>query len=116
MGTGAIVGITIGSLITAVVVFALLIYVLKLWLRGPTLGSDQRKNLDGKVVAITGKKLILITVKFKDSFQMESFPVFLESRKVNVEGDFLQGAYMGTGWQRKSTNTEQAGSDLFSVI
>lgn len=54
MGTGAIVGITIGSFITAVLVFALLIYVFKLWLRGPTLGSDQRKRLDGKVVAITG--------------------------------------------------------------
>ena len=57
MGTGAIVGITIGSFITAVLVFALLIYVFKLWLRGPTLGSDQRKRLDGKVVAITGKKV-----------------------------------------------------------
>ena len=55
MGTGAIVGITIGSFITAVLVFALLIYVFKLWLRGPTLGSDQRKRLDGKVVVITGK-------------------------------------------------------------
>jgi len=53
-GTGAIVGITIGSVITAVLVLALLIYMFKLWLRGPTLGSDQRKRLDGKVVAITG--------------------------------------------------------------
>ena len=56
-GTGAIVGITIGSVITAVLVLALLIYMFKLWLRGPTLGSDQRKRLDGKVVAITGKSI-----------------------------------------------------------
>ena len=62
MGTGAIVGITIGSFITAVLVFALLIYVFKLWLRGPTLGSDQRKRLDGKVVAITGKNMVFFVI------------------------------------------------------
>lgn len=54
MGTGAIIGITIGSVITAVAVLALLFHVVKLWLRGPALGSDQRKRLEGKVVAITG--------------------------------------------------------------
>ena len=32
-----------------------LLYFLRLWLRGPTTGSDNPKRLDGKVVVITGK-------------------------------------------------------------
>ena len=54
VGTGAIVGITVGSVIAALVIVAFLTNFLKMWLRGPTCGSDCRKRLDGKVVAITG--------------------------------------------------------------
>ena len=32
-----------------------LLYFLRLWLRGPTTGSDNPKRLDGKVVVITGE-------------------------------------------------------------
>ena len=32
-----------------------MLYFLRLWLRGPTTGSDSPKRLDGKVVVITGK-------------------------------------------------------------
>ena len=32
-----------------------MLYFLRLWLRGPTTGSDNPKRLDGKVVVITGK-------------------------------------------------------------
>jgi hypothetical protein len=56
MASGAIIGITIGSVITAILVTALLTYFFRMWLRGPSKGSDNRKRLDGKVVAITGKK------------------------------------------------------------
>ena len=54
LGTGAIVGITVGSVIAGIIVLAFLTHFLRMWLRGPTLGSDSRKRLDGKVVAITG--------------------------------------------------------------
>ena len=60
VGTGAIVGITVGSVIAALVIVAFLTNFLKMWLRGPTCGSDCRKRLDGKVVAITGKLISLI--------------------------------------------------------
>lgn len=55
VGTGAIVGITVGSVIAGLVILAFLTHFLRMWLRGPTAGSDHRKRLDGKVVAITGK-------------------------------------------------------------
>ena len=32
-----------------------MLYFLRLWLRGPTTGSDNPKRLDGKVVVITGE-------------------------------------------------------------
>lgn len=54
MSEGAIVGIVIGSVITAILVLALLIHFFRLWIRGPLRGSDNKKRLDGKVVAITG--------------------------------------------------------------
>ena len=56
VGTGAIVGIGVGSVIAALVILTFLTHFLRMWLRGPTLGSDNRKRLDGKVVAITGKQ------------------------------------------------------------
>merc|ERR1712047_96871 len=33
---------------------AALLYLLRLWMQGPTKGSDNTKKLDGKTVAITG--------------------------------------------------------------
>ena len=33
----------------------IVLYFLRLWLRGPTTGSDNPKRLDGKLVVITGK-------------------------------------------------------------
>lgn len=46
--------IVIGSIVGFILLFGLLLYVLRLWMRGPTKGSDNKKKLDGKVVAITG--------------------------------------------------------------
>lgn len=54
VATGAIVGIAVGSVITGIAILAFLTHFLRMWLRGPTLGSDNRKRLDGKTVAITG--------------------------------------------------------------
>ena len=55
VGTGAIVGIAVGSVIAAIVILTFLTHFLRMWLRGPSIGTDSRKRLDGKVVAITGK-------------------------------------------------------------
>jgi len=53
-GSGAIIGIAVGSVIVGVVILVFLTHFLRMWLRGPSSGSDSRKRLDGKVVAITG--------------------------------------------------------------
>jgi len=50
----AITFIVIGSLVTAALVLLLLAYFLRLWIRGPTLGSDNKRKLNGWTVAITG--------------------------------------------------------------
>ena len=52
---GELAGIGIGSLIAGIILIALLIYGLRIWLRGPTKGSDVNVNLENKVVVITGK-------------------------------------------------------------
>ena len=52
---GEIAGIVIGSLIGGIIVIALLLYGLRVWLRGPTKGSDVDVRLDNKVVVITGR-------------------------------------------------------------
>ena len=54
VGTGAIVGITIGSVIAGIVILAFLTHFLRMLMRGPTCGY-LKKRLDGKTVAITGK-------------------------------------------------------------
>ena len=51
---GEIAGIVIVSIIGVILVFGLLLYGLRKWLRGPTKGSDVNVNLDNKVVVITG--------------------------------------------------------------
>ena len=48
--------IAVGSVIVGVVILVFLTHFLRMWLRGPSSGSDSRKRLDGKVVAITGKR------------------------------------------------------------
>jgi hypothetical protein len=52
---GAVAGIVIGSLIGIFLFFVLSLFLLRFWMRGPTKGSDNKKKLDGKTVAITGK-------------------------------------------------------------
>ena len=52
---GELAGIVIGSLIAGIILIAVLIYGLRIWLRGPTKGSDVSVNLEDKVVVITGK-------------------------------------------------------------
>ena len=37
------------------VLLCILLYFVKLWMQGPTKGSDAKVWLDGKVVVITGK-------------------------------------------------------------
>ncbi len=51
---GAIAGIVIGSIVGFVLLFVGLLFLLRIWMRGPTKGTDNKKKLDGKVVAITG--------------------------------------------------------------
>jgi len=50
----AIAFIVIGSLVSAALALSLLWYFLRLWIRGPTLGSDNKRTLRGATVAITG--------------------------------------------------------------
>ncbi len=51
---GELAGVIIGSVLAGVIVIALLLYGLRIWLRGPTKGSDVDVRLDNKVVVITG--------------------------------------------------------------
>ena len=77
LGTAAIIGITVGSVIAGVVIIIFLAHFLRMWLRGPSLGSDCRKRLDGKVVAITGKHYFLTYSFFMtDAFQHCVIPLF----------------------------------------
>ena len=41
-------------IVVPVALFCLL-YLFRIWMQGPTLGSDNPKRLDGQVVVITGK-------------------------------------------------------------
>ncbi len=51
---GEVAGIVIGCLIGIPGAIALILFLLRLWMRGPTTGSDSTKKLDGKLVVITG--------------------------------------------------------------
>ena len=53
-----IIGIIVGSLIASAFVLALILYIVRLWIRGPMKGSDNRRRLDGRIVAITGWYLL----------------------------------------------------------
>ena len=53
---GEIAAAVIGSIVGFVLLFIALLFLLRIWMRGPTKGTDNKKKLDGKVVAITGKK------------------------------------------------------------
>ena len=55
---GEIAGIVIGCLIGIPGLIFLILFLLRLWMRGPTKGSDNTKKLDGKLVVITGKLYI----------------------------------------------------------
>ena len=50
-----LIGIWIGvGLASPIILFWIVLFVLRFYLRGPTTGSDNSARLDGKVVAITG--------------------------------------------------------------
>ena len=51
---GQVAGIVIGSIIGFLLLFVGLLFLLRIWMRGPTKGTDNKKRLDGKIVAITG--------------------------------------------------------------
>lgn len=53
---GEVAGVVIGCLIGIPLLIFLILYALKIWMQGPTKGSDNTKNLDGKVVVITGNQ------------------------------------------------------------
>ena len=74
LGTDAIIGIAVGSVIAGVVIIIFLTHFLRMWLRGPSLGSDCRKRLDGKVVAITGKQYFDLTSIFMTLKGCRNFP------------------------------------------
>ena len=52
---GIVVAIVVASLISAAFFLGLMYYFLRLWIRGPMKGSDNKRRLDGRVVVITGK-------------------------------------------------------------
>lgn len=54
LSAGAVAGIVIGSLFGFVLLVFLLLVALRFWMRGPTRGSDNPKQLHGKTIVITG--------------------------------------------------------------
>ena len=52
--SGETAGIAIGIILAIVLVLFLMLYAFKIWMQGPTKGSDNPKKLDGKLVVITG--------------------------------------------------------------
>jgi hypothetical protein len=46
--------IVLGSIVGFIILLILVLIGFRLWMRGPTKGSDNPKRLDGKVVVITG--------------------------------------------------------------
>ena len=55
LSDGKIAGIVIGSLLGSALLIGLLLYALKIWMQGPTKGSDANVTLENKIVVITGK-------------------------------------------------------------
>ena len=51
---GETAGIAIGVIFAIVLILFLILYAFKIWMQGPTKGSDNPKKLDGKLVVITG--------------------------------------------------------------
>ena len=56
---GAMAGVVIGCLVGGTILIWLILYGLRTWFRGPTKGSDVNVQLDNKVVAITGKCILV---------------------------------------------------------
>lgn len=54
LSAGAIAGVVIGCLVGAALLVWLLLFLVKQWMKGPTKGTDNYKDLTGKVVVITG--------------------------------------------------------------
>ena len=52
---GALATIVICALIGVPLALFLVLFLLRKWMHGPTAGSDNEKQLDDKVVVITGK-------------------------------------------------------------
>jgi hypothetical protein len=64
---GEIAGIVIGCLIGIPLVIFLILFALRMWMRGPTKGSDNTKKLDGKLVVITGRLNLVSSLKPAES-------------------------------------------------
>ena len=56
LSDGEIAGICIGVILGIPLLLFLMLLALRIWMRGPTKGSDNPKKLDGKLVVITGKQ------------------------------------------------------------
>ena len=74
---GEIAGIVIGCLIGIPLVIFLILFALRMWMRGPTKGSDNTKKLDGKLVVITGKLNLVSSLKPTKSQNVFSFSSYL---------------------------------------
>ena len=51
---GEVAGIAMGSVIGTFLLGFIILYAIKIWMQGPTKGSDVNVSLENKVVAITG--------------------------------------------------------------
>ena len=110
LGTQAIIGIAVGSVIAGVVIIIFLTHFLRMWLRGPSLGSDCRKRLDGKVVAITGKQYFDPHINFYGlPLTMSQLPLLLQNQRKNLKK--LEW-YCVTWWRQISGHSE----DFLCVI
>jgi hypothetical protein len=58
LSDGEIAAAVIGALAGFALLFVGLVFLFRIWMRGPTRGTDNKKKLDGKVVAITGTDFI----------------------------------------------------------
>ena len=55
---GEIAAAVIGALFAFALLFVAVVFLLRIWMRGPTKGTDNKKKLDGKIVAITGSYFV----------------------------------------------------------
>ena len=67
---GETAGIAIGVILAIALILFLMLYAFKIWMQGPTKGSENSKKLDGKLVVITGIYNAVGKIIFEINFEL----------------------------------------------